>query len=444
MKREHLLTFLILLGLVAGVLVGQFYLYSPEVTADALRQKTEFWQQAGDLVFIRPLKLMIIPLVFVSVVTGVTSIGNPQKLGLVGGATLVFYIATMLLAVALGLFLVNVIAPGVGVDPGDLQQAGQSAFESKRADIEAGSGGGVGGAFMNLLTQMIPTNPVVAAVEGNTLGVVVFSILLGLALVLTGKPAEPAVRVFDALFAALIKLVTWIIWIAPLGVFLLVAGRVGEIGLNSLLGPISKYMVTVLLGLLIHGTITLPLILWLFGRANPFRYLWAMRKPLITAFSTASSSATLPITIEEAVKQGGCSRKAANFVLPLGATVNMDGTALYQAVAVVFLFQMFEYNLAITQQLVILITATLAAIGAAGIPSAGLVTMAIVITAVNKSLDMTGMPPLPLWTIGIILGVDRILDMCRTAVNVWGDSTGARIMTRLAPDTEEEKREAFG
>ncbi len=443
MKREHLLTFLILLGLIAGILVGQLWLYSPEATADALRQKTAFWQETGDLVFIRPLKLMIIPLVFVSVVTGVTSIGNPQKLGLVGGATLVFYVTTMLFAVGLGLILVNVIAPGVGVDPGELQQEGQASYETQRELIEAGSGRGVGGAFMNLLTQMIPTNPVLAAVQGNTLGVVVFSILLGLALVVTGEQARPAIAFFDALFAALIKLVTWIIWIAPLGVFLLVAGRVGEIGLNSLLGPISKYMITVLLGLLIHAAVTLPIILWIFGRVSPFKYLWAMRKPIITAFSTASSAATLPITIEEAEKQGGCSRKAANFVLPLGATVNMDGTALYQAVAVVFLFQMFEYDLTITQQLVILITATLAAIGAAGIPSAGLVTMAIVISAVNTSLVATGLEPLPLWTIGIILGVDRILDMVRTAVNVWGDASGARIMTRLAPDIEEEKREAF-
>ena len=442
-RKEHLLTFLILLGLVAGVLVGQFYLYSPDVTPEKLTQATDFWRSTGDLVFIRPLKLMIIPLVFVSVVTGVTSIGNPQKLGLVGGATLVYYIVTMLLAVSLGLLLVNIIHPGVGVDPAQLQQQGQTAFESQRQVIEAGEQTGVGGAFMNLLDQMIPTNPVVAAYEGNTLGVVVFSILLGLALVVTGKPAEPAVAFFDALFQALIRLVTWIIWIAPLGVFLLVAGRVGEIGLNSLVGPISLYMVTVILGLAIHGAVTLPLVLWIFGRTNPYRFLWAMRKPLITAFSTASSAATLPITIEEAEKSGGCSKKAANFVLPLGATVNMDGTALYQAVAVVFLFQMFDYDLSLTQQLVILITATLAAIGAAGIPSAGLVTMAIVITAVNTSLTSTGFEKLPLWTIGIILGVDRILDMCRTAVNVWGDAAGAKIMTRLAPDTEEERARAL-
>lgn len=441
--KEHLLTFLILLGLVAGILVGQLALYDAQATAESLQQTTQIWQDAGDLIFIRPLKMMIIPLVFVSVVTGVTSIGNPQKLGLVGGATLVFYLATMLLAVALGLILVNTINPGVGVDPVSLQQAGEAAYQTKQMDIEAGSGRGVGGAFMNLLLQMIPTNPILAAVEGNTLGVVVFSILLGLALVATGKPARPVITFFDGLFQTLITLVTWIIWIAPLGVFLLVAGRVGQVGLNNLVGPIGLYVLTVLLGLLIHATISLPLVLWVFARANPFKYLWAMRKPLITAFSTASSAATLPITIEEAEKSGGCSRKAANFVLPLGATVNMDGTALYQAVAVVFLFQMFDYDLAITQQLVILITATLAAIGAAGIPSAGLVTMAIVITAVNKSLDMSGLEPLPLWTIGIILGVDRILDMCRTAVNVWGDSVGARLMTRLAPDTEEDKSDAY-
>ncbi|MEO1130085.1 MAG: dicarboxylate/amino acid:cation symporter [Planctomycetota bacterium] len=436
--KDHLLTVLILAGLVGGILVGQLLLFNPNASAEAIAQTVQPWNDIGDLIFIRPLRMMIIPLVFISVVVGVTSIGDPQKLGLVGGATLLFYVTTMLLAVILGLTIVNTIKPGAGIDPSQFESAGQAAFETKRVAIESGSAEGIGGAFMNLLYQMVPTNPITAAVEGNTLGVVVFSILLGLALVMSGEPARPVIRVFEGLFEALIKLVTWIIWIAPIGVFLLVAGRVGETGLSSLAGPIGLYALCVLLGLAIHAMVTLPAVLLAFGRTNPFRYMWQMRKPILTAFSTASSSATLPITIEEAEKSGGCSKKAANFVLPLGATVNMDGTALYQAVAVVFLFQMFGLDLTLTQQLVILITATLAAIGAAGIPSAGLVTMAIVITAVNRSLGtVEGAEQLPMWTIGIILGVDRILDMCRTAVNVWGDATGARILTRFAPDDDD-------
>jgi Na+/H+-dicarboxylate symporter len=217
---------------------------------------------------------------------------------------------------------------------------------------------------------------------------------------------------------------------------MLVAWTVGKIGLAALLGPLAKYIFTVLIGLAIHGFVVLPLILWLFARTHPFRYLWQMRRPMFTAFGTDSSSATLPVTIDSAINEGGCSRRSANFVLPLGATVNMDGTALYEAVAVVFLFQLYGIDLSMTELAVVVATATLAAIGAAGIPSAGVVTMVIVITAVNASLG--GENRLPLEAIGIILGVDRIVDMCRTMVNVWGDAVGAKIITRIAPDTDEE------
>jgi Na+/H+-dicarboxylate symporter len=435
-KKDTLLTILILLGLLAGVLVGEFGLYSAGAAPEALAQAAAPYQTMGDLLFIRPLKMLIIPIVFVSVVVGVTSIGDPERLGLVGGATIVFYFTTMLLAVFLGLTLVTLIGPGVGANLGDFATEAQAAYATKAETIEANSAKGVGGAFLNLLEQMIPTNPIAAAAAGNTLSMVVTAILLGLALVMSGEAAKPAIRVFEGLFAAIIKLVLWIIWLAPIGVFFVVAARVGQVGLSNLVGPIGMYALTVILGLGLHAFVVLPLLLLLLGRTNPYAFMWQMRKPLVTAFSTASSSATLPMTIEEAQRSGNCSKRASNFVLPLGATINMDGTALYQAVAVVFLFQMSpDHSLTLTQLLVILITATLAAVGAAGIPSAGLVTMAIVITAVNSSLQAMGegFVPLPLWTIGIILGIDRFLDMCRTAVNVWGDSVGARLITRSIP-----------
>ncbi len=190
-------------------------------------------------------------------------------------------------------------------------------------------------------------------------------------------------------------------------------------------------------GLFLHGAIVLPAVLLLFTRRNPFRYMWQMRRALMTAFGTDSSAATLPVTIESAEGEGGCSRKAAHFVLPLGATVNMDGTALYEAVAVVFLFQLYGIDLSFGELVIVVITATLAAIGAAGIPSAGTVTMIIVITAVNTVLRGQGVAEselLPIAAIGVILGVDRIVDMCRTTVNVWGDAVGAKIITKLAPD----------
>lgn len=436
MKKENLLTLLILLGLGAGVVIGQYFIFDPTMSPAKLAEWSAPWRTAGELLFIRPLNMLIVPLVFVSVVTGVTSIGNPQKLGIIGGAAASYFLVTTLLAVVLGLALVSTIKPGKGVAPDQLSAAAKEAFDTTISKRIEAAPTDVGGSFLALARQMVPDNPLKSAVERDVLGVVIFGILLGLALVVTGEPAATAVKFFESLFHALMRLVMWVIWLGPIGVLCIIAARVGEVGLASLVGPMGKYMATVVAGLTIHLVLVLPLVLWAMARINPWGFLWRMRKVIVTAFSTASSNATLPVTLEEAQKQGGCSRRAANFVIPLGATVNMNGTALYEAVAVSFLFQMFGYELGLTQQLLILITATLAAIGAAGIPSAGLVTMAIVIGATNASLQAVdpSRQPLPLWTIGIIYGVDRVLDMCRTVVNVMGDVIGARIITRLAPD----------
>lgn len=451
MKKENVLTVLILVALVVGVLIGQYALFEP-VTArlgadpaavgKALKDAAEPWRTVGDLTFIRPLRALVIPLVFVSVLTGVTSIGNPKRLGLIGGATLLYYLGTTLLAVALGLALVNTIRPGSGVSSAALATSGQSAFTAEGiAGKVSGGPSTVGGSFVALLQDLVPSNVLKAAVEGNTLSVIVCAVVLGLALVLAGPVARPVIAVLEGLSAALLKVVMWVIWLAPVGILCLVAARVGEVGLGQLVGPLAKYMLVVVVGLVIHLFAVLPAILALLGRCNPYRFLWSMRRVIVTAFSTSSSNATLPVTMEEC-RANGCSARAVSFVVPLGATVNMNGTALYEAVAVSFLFQMFAaenpaFNIGLVQQVIILVTATLAAIGAAGIPGAGLVTMAIVIGAVNNSLKGTlgeGAPQLPLWTIGIIIGVDRVLDMCRTVVNVMGDAIGARIITRLAPD----------
>lgn len=433
MKRENVLTILILIALVLGVLVGQFFIYGSENAAEW----TRILQQIGDLAFLRPLFMLIVPLVFASVVSGIGAIGSPNKLGRIGGCTLLYFLGTTLLAVLLGLVLVNVIKPGAGVNIADIQVSAQASFEKEIAGKLAGRPEDVGGAFMNLLKSLITENPVKAAAERDILGVVIFAIVLGLALVVTGEPAKPVLAFVDGLFQALIRVVMWVMWLAPIGVFCIVAARVGGSGLGVLAGPMGKYMLTVLIGLGLHLVVVLPIVLAVFGRTNPYAFLWRMRRVIVTAFSTASSNATLPVTIEECQKAGGCSKRATNFVTPLGSTVNMNGTALYEAVAVVFLYQMFNPGvLKLEQQLLIVITATLAAVGAAGIPSAGLVTMAIVIGAVNSSVTAIApdVQPLPLWTIGIIYGVDRILDMCRTIVNVMGDAIGAKIITRIAPD----------
>ena len=436
MKKENLLTILILGGLIGGVLFGEYLLYDPAATKQALQQAAQPFQTAGELIFIRPLRLLIIPLVFLSVITGVTSIGNPSKLGLVGGATMVYFIATTILAVVLGLAIASVVRPGIGVDPASFQTAAQADYQAEVAQKVATGPAGVGNAFVTLAQDMVPPNILKAAAEGNVLAVVVFAILMGVALSVAGASAKPAVDAMEGLLAGLMRIVGWVMWLAPAGVFLIVSARVGVSGLSNLVGPLGLYILCVVGGLAVHLLIVLPAVLLIFGRTNPYAFIWNIRRVILTAFSTASSSATLPVTIETCRTQGRCSKRAATFVPALGATVNMNGTALYEAVAVLFLFQVFGIDLTIAQKLVILVTATLAAVGAPGIPGAGLVTMAIVINAVNSSL--AAITPdarqLPLWTIGIIIGVDRFLDMCRTVLNVFGDCVGAKIITRLAPD----------
>jgi solute carrier family 1 (high affinity glutamate transporter) protein 1 len=442
--KDFKVTAWILAGLVLGAIVGQglYAYYAGEVPAGWILS----FSLVGNTVFMGLLKMILVPLVMASVIVGVNAIGDPSKLGRVGGWTLVYYFSTMLIAVITGLILVSAIMPG---DPhGDgsgmglaLIEQGEQAYaaqpEDNRVQVEQTGSAGLGGALLNLVSQLIPANPLGAAADFQLLPVIAFSIILGVALAAGGTATRPVVSFFEALLDAVMRLVDWILWLAPLGVFALVAWTVARIGLQSLLGPLSAYVGTVLGGLLLHGLVTLPLVLWLFTRANPWHFLKGMRPALLTALGTDSSSATLPVTIE-AAEASGCSRRASRFVLPLGATINMDGTALYEAVAVVFLFQAYGISLGTIELMLIAITATLAAVGAAGIPSAGLVTMVIVVETVNTSLSgMPGSPALPLAAVGLILGIDRFLDMCRTVVNVWGDAIGARIITRLTPTSDE-------
>jgi Na+/H+-dicarboxylate symporter len=448
MKHGNLLTVLILIGLAAGALFGQTVLYGNMGEDPDLH----WTKQMGDLILIRPLFLLIIPLVFVSVVVGMTSIGDPSKLGVVGSSTVLYYLVTMLIAVTIGTILVSTFRPGDLPPEQQVELRGKAEAEYARAEdiasnIEKAEREGksrLGGAWMNILRQLIPKNIIAEMGEGRTLGVIVFALAFGLALAAGGEATRPVVRLFEGLFAAVMTLVRWVIWMTPVGVFLLVSWTVGKVGLRELVGPLSKYIVLVITGLAIHGIVVLPAVLFLFTRRNPFRYMWQMRRALMTAFGTDSSAATLPVTIDCAENEGGCSKRSANFVLPLGATVNMDGTALYEAVAVVFLFQLWGIDLTFSELLIVVITATLAAIGAAGIPSAGTVTMIIVISAVNKGLQGQGASEaqlLPVAAIGVIIGVDRIVDMCRTTVNVWGDAVGAKIISKLAPDTDDEELE---
>ena len=427
-----LLTFLILVGLVAGAIVGQILFDRHE--GQVPTKIVSGFEFVGQTFFMSLLKMVLVPLVATSVIVGVSSIGDSGQLGWVGVATLVYYFSTMLIAVLLGLVLVTSISPGKGIDEAFRDQQVER-FENSASTtgerVKKASGTGLLGAFQNIVTQLVPKNPLGSAVKGEILPVISFSLMFGIALTMLGEAGKPLLLVVNSAFAGIMQLVEWILWLAPIGVFALMVWTVARIGLTSLGGPLLLYIVTVLSGLAIHGLIVLPVVLMIFGKANPASYAWQMREALMTAYATDSSSATLPVTMEAAEKQGGCSRRATRFVLPLGATINMDGTALYEAVAVVFLFQCFGIPLGLTELIIVAITATLAAVGAAGIPSAGLVTMVIVVEAVNNSLGGT---PLTLSAVGIILGIDRLLDMFRTVVNVWGDAVGAKIISRIAPD----------
>ncbi|MCB9893151.1 MAG: dicarboxylate/amino acid:cation symporter [Planctomycetes bacterium] len=362
------------------------------------------------------LKMMVVPLVVATMVVGIASLGDIRKAGKIGYRTIAYYAVTTGMSVLTGIILVNIIQPGVGGT--DLAPVGgelpQSLMQPKGA-LES---------LLQVVKGMFPPNLLQAGVEMNVLGLIVFSVVLGAVLSTMGERGRPVLKFFDSFNEAIMKIVHLIVWYAPIGIASLLMARMGNAGeafFTEEIPRLAKYMTTVIVGLGIHVVITLPLIYWLFKKGNPFKYLLGMAQALLTAFSTASSSATLPITLECARNNNKISERTSGFVLPLGATINMDGTALYEAVAVIFIAQSLGIDLTLGQMVVVFFTATLAAIGAAGIPEAGLVMMAIVLTAV-------GIDPREA---GLILAVDWFLDRFRTMVNVAGDAIGAGVVDHL-------------
>ncbi len=359
--------------------------------------------------FLRALKMIIIPLIFSSIVTGVANIGDAENLGRLGAKTFGYYLVTTTLAILTGLFFVNILQPGVGVNLGDAKIVdGLSSAKD---------------SFGDTLINIIPTNIFEVLTNGSILPIIFFAILFGFFITkVDAKPKQTLTNIFNAIFDVVMKITMFIIKFTPLGILGIVAKTVGEQSNNlaNVVGSLGLYMVAVMLALGVHFWVTLPLLLKFIGRANPIKHLKAMRTPLLTAFSTSSSSATLPLTMAAVEHNSGVSNKVTSFVLPLGATVNMDGTALYECVAAMFIAQAYGVELGIFQQIIVVITALLASIGAAGIPMAGLVMISVILTAVG----------LPLEGIGLILAVDRILDMMRTTTNVWSDSCGAVIVAK--------------
>ena len=391
----------ILIGMVLGVIVGIF-----------MGPDAEMLKPIGTL-FINAIKMLIVPLVFCSLIVGVTSMDDTRKMGRVGLKSVAFYLGTTAVAITIGLTLATLLAPGVGLN----MDAASAASTSKEAPT-----------LVQTLLNMIPKNPVGALAAGNILQIIVFALGLGLALNFCGEKGKPAVRVFESLAEAMYKLTEMVMHLAPYGVFGLMAWVAGKYGLDILL-PLIKVISVVYIGCLIHVLVFYTGLVSLLGRLNPVRYLKGLINPAAVAFTTTSSSGTLPATIKSAREELGVSKGISSFVLPLGATINMDGTALYQGVTALFIAQAFGVDLEFADYVTIILTATLASIGTAGVPGAGLIMLSLVLTTVG----------LPLEGLAIIAGIDRILDMARTTVNVCGDL----MVTLLVAKSEEEVDESI-
>jgi Na+/H+-dicarboxylate symporter len=338
--------------------------------------------------------MLIVPLVFVSLVAGITSMRDTSKLGRISAKTIAIYMVTTAFAVSIGLLFGGLFSPGEGLD----MVAAEAASAAQAP------------ALIDTLVAMVPSNPVNAFAQGNVLQIIVFAIGLGVSMNLIGEKAEPAIKLFNSLAETLYKLTDLVMRLAPYGVFALIAGVVGSHGAEVLL-PLAEVIGVIYLASIVHVLLVYGGLLSLLARLNPLRFFQGILDALVVAFSTSSSSGTLPVSIECARKNLGVSEGVAGFVLPVGATINMDGTAIYQGVLALFIAQAFGIDLNAGQYLMIILTATLASIGTAGVPGAGLIMLGLVLSSVG----------LPLEGVALIAGIDRILDMARTTVNVAGD-----------------------
>jgi Na+/H+-dicarboxylate symporter len=399
MKNKNWLLYFILVGIFLGGICGWWF--GPRMTAVD-------W--IGEI-FLNALKMLVIPLIVSSLIVGIAGLGDITKVGKTGGITLVYFLTTTAFSVVIGLVMVNLLQPGKSVE--------------MVAELPEGVAAKKALGITDIFQSFVSPNLVKSMVEMDILPLIIFSLVFGGVLTTLGEKGKTVINFFDAVNQAIMKMVHLVLYLAPLGIFALIASKLGAAGGGDAfwaeLLKIGKYAFTVIFALLLHALVVLPWVLWFFTRRNPITFFKGASAALTTAFSTASSSATLPVTIECAEVNNQVSRRASLFVLPIGATVNMDGTAMYEAIAAIFIAQMIGMPLGFTEQVIIFVTATLAAIGAAGIPEAGLVTMVMVLQSVG----------LPLEGIGMLLSIDWFLDRCRTTINVWGDSIGAAVVDQL-------------
>lgn len=399
------LTTKIFIALIAGAIFGIILCYlvpSGHVRDDIVVEGILYVIGQG---FIRLMKMLVVPLVFCSLVCGSMAIGDTKKLGTVGVRTLIFYLFTTALAITVALTVGNIIDPGVGLD--------MSAIKTNAADVAQMEATSLADTLLNI----IPDNPVNSLASGNMLQIIVFALIIGVILAKLGDRAETVSNFFDQFNDIMMEMTMMVMSLAPIGVFCLISRTFANIGFSAFL-PLGKYMIGVLLALAIQCLIVYLGLLKVFTGLNPIKFIKNFFPVMAFAFSTATSNATIPLSIDTLAKKMGVSKKISSFAIPLGATINMDGTAIMQGVAVVFAAQAFGIHLTMTDYITVIGTATLASIGTAGVPSVGLVTLTMVFNSVG----------LPVEAIGLIMGIDRILDMTRTAVNITGDAVCTTIV----------------
>ncbi len=428
-SKLHLFIFA---GMILGVVSGFLLHYIDD--AQLKQNLIWFFDLFGRTVFIGALKMIVAPLIFFSILNAITSLSKSKELMTLGSRAFIYYLATTSIAVIIGLFFVLMIQPGHN----DMRDEIRSSWSEKKAElheeydskeeklVSAKQKTALDAVKSNL--ERIILNPFKALTESQSLGIIFFAVLFGVALIAIGAPGQPVLPVISGINAAIMKLTGWIMTGSPFFIFCLIASLVGTLGW-TVFEPLMWYVATVLIGIAAHIIVLLS-ILKIFGKTNPFFFLKCLRKPWMIAFSTRSSAATLPVTMDCVKNELSCSEKSSDFILPLGATINMDGTALYEGVAVIFLIQLFggmpgaEITLTPLITVIIFVTAVLASIGAAAVPDAGLITMVLVANAVGLSVEY----------IPIIFAVDAFLDMFRTSTNVMGDSIGAVVLDRYVGD----------
>lgn len=403
-KKKMSLTTKVLIGLILGVITGIIVFNFPSGLLKDTILINGIFQLLGQI-FLRGIMMLVVPLVFISLVNGTASIGDIKKLGRVGAKTIGFYLTTTAIAIILALVLGYFVKPGIGVD--------LSAIEVVEPTINPRV------PLVQILYEMVPTNPIAAMAGGNMLQIIVFAILTGIGISILGSKAELVLKLFEGLNDLIMKLVEIVMLFAPIGVFGLIARTFATVG-YSLMIPLIKYILLVYVGLIIHAVFIYGGLLKGFTKMSPLKFFKKFLPAMSVAFSTASSNATVPVSLEIVEKELGVPKNIASFTIPLGATVNMDGTAIMQGIAVFFIAQVYGYELTLGMMLTVILTATLASIGTAGVPGAGTIMLSMVLQSIG----------LPIEGIGLIMGIDRIVDMGRTAINVTGDAVCTTVVAK--------------